>query len=153
MAERPISEPATPQATAAIAQTRERPDAAEGELAIEPPSGTVNLDFMVDDAVTRSVQGLPYERERDDPIYRQLRILASILLHLGLKARKPLSMSATSRSSRGLSAVSSKSMTTTARSGAFGPDGLRQARGDRRTGSLNIRSLHPRARLLPSSRS
>ena len=76
MAEQQNPEPATSQATAAVAQTHERPDAAEGKLAIEPPSGVVDLDFTVDDAVKRSVQSLPYERHQGDPIYRPLRIFS-----------------------------------------------------------------------------
>ncbi|OOO03078.1 MAG: hypothetical protein USCGTAYLOR_00671 [Chromatiales bacterium USCg_Taylor] len=76
MAEEPKTSAATPQATAAVAQTRERPDAAEGRFAVEPPCAVVDRDFTIDDGVTRPVQILPYERQPGDPIYRPLRIFS-----------------------------------------------------------------------------
>ncbi|MGH8733709.1 MAG: hypothetical protein ACREVB_08515, partial [Burkholderiales bacterium] len=76
MAEEPKTSAATPQASAAVAQTRERSDAAEGRFAVEPPCAVVDRDFTIDDGVTRPVQILPYERQPGDPIYRPLRIFS-----------------------------------------------------------------------------
>lgn len=76
MAEEPKAGVATPQATAAIAQTRERPDVAEDRLAVEPPCAVLDLDFTIDENVARPVQNLPYERQPGEPIYRRLRIFS-----------------------------------------------------------------------------
>jgi hypothetical protein len=63
----------TPEATAALAQTREGPrlppEALDGELA----SGDGVL-YTVGPGVERAVRGQPYERAVDDPLYRPLRI-------------------------------------------------------------------------------
>ena len=72
----PSPSAATPQATAAVAQTRERPDAADGRLADRAALRGRGRDFKIDDGVTRPVQSLPYERQPGDPIYRPLRIFS-----------------------------------------------------------------------------
>jgi hypothetical protein len=75
MAEESAIGAATPQATAAVAQTREQP-APQSVPAVEPLCGVVHCDFTIDENVQRAVRCLPYERKPDDPIYRPLRIFS-----------------------------------------------------------------------------
>jgi hypothetical protein len=68
------SQPSTPEASAAPAQTRE---AASTELTPDRPPTALpgeGTDFLVGPGVTRAVHGRPYERTGDDPVYRPLRI-------------------------------------------------------------------------------
>ena len=66
----------TPPATAAVAQTRERPDVAGAGLPTAVPCAVEGQDFEIDEGVTRPVQSLPYERKPGDPMYRPLRIFS-----------------------------------------------------------------------------
>lgn len=75
MAEESKPGPATPQATAAVAQSRE----STGELprpAAEPPCGMLDRDFTIGKDVTRAVRCRLYERQTGDPLYRPLRIFS-----------------------------------------------------------------------------
>lgn len=65
----------TPAATAAVAQSREQPEAPNSAPAARP-CGREGEDFTIDASVTRAVHGLPYERKPDDPLYRPLRIFS-----------------------------------------------------------------------------
>jgi hypothetical protein len=77
MAEDSSHDAATPQATAAVAQSREQSapvtEPASGE---PPPCGLLDRDFAIDEGVTRPVLTVPYERQRNDPLYRRLRIFS-----------------------------------------------------------------------------
>ena len=65
--------PSTPEATAAVAQSRLGVSAV---AAPEPAGASPGLDsaFRLGPGVERAVQARPYERKRDDPVYRPLRI-------------------------------------------------------------------------------
>ena len=76
MAEDANPSAATPPATAAVAQTRERPDTTVLVSPTEAPYAVEGRDFKIDASVTRPVQSLPYERQPGDPIYRPLRIFS-----------------------------------------------------------------------------
>jgi hypothetical protein len=68
---------ATPQATAAVAQSREQSaPAGEPHPGEPPPCGILNRDFTIDEGVTRPVLTVPYERQPNDPLYRRLRIFS-----------------------------------------------------------------------------
>nr|MDQ3624793.1 hypothetical protein [Verrucomicrobiota bacterium] len=76
MAEEQTLIASTPPASAAIAQTRECPDAAAGVPAAKPAGATEGRDFEMGEGVTRGIHTLPYEREAGDPVYRPLRIFS-----------------------------------------------------------------------------
>jgi hypothetical protein len=70
------SAPSTTPAVAAVAETRERGRRAPDTVVptrVEPGEGT---DFTIGEGVTRAVEGRPYERRPEDPLYRPLRIFA-----------------------------------------------------------------------------
>lgn len=68
--------PSTPEATAAVAQSRIGlpPEAAEAGREVKCPGLGVN--FQIGLGVERAVHARPYERKSDDPLYRPLRIYA-----------------------------------------------------------------------------
>lgn len=70
------SSPDTPPATAAVAQTREQPGAADAVATGQEGGGREGRDFEIADGVTRTVRSLPYERQPGDPVYRPLRIFS-----------------------------------------------------------------------------
>jgi hypothetical protein len=75
MADRPDTQPpSTPEAAAAVAQTRvgRGPAGIRGPADLPPPvEGT---DYVVGPGVARAARGRPYERRPGDPLYRPLRI-------------------------------------------------------------------------------
>ena len=74
MAEGAASLPAsTPEATAALAQTREGPSPPADSLDGHGAHG-LGVVYDVGAGVERAVRGQPYERTGDDPLYRPLRI-------------------------------------------------------------------------------
>ena len=73
--------PSTPQSVEAIAQTSEgtpSADPAKPTPAPAPPPGppTPNEEFQIGVGVARAIEGRPYERQDDQPLYRPLKIFA-----------------------------------------------------------------------------
>ncbi|HEX6070778.1 MAG TPA: hypothetical protein VFZ18_13170 [Longimicrobiaceae bacterium] len=66
--------PSTPETSAAAAQTREAVPIAPAKDEIRRSYPGEGVLFSIDDAVTRAIHTVPYEREPEDPIYRPLRI-------------------------------------------------------------------------------
>jgi hypothetical protein len=69
-------QPSTTAAAAATAETRERgaaPPPPPAEAAPTAERGE-DVEYTIGDGVTRAVEGRPYERRSDDPLYRPLRI-------------------------------------------------------------------------------
>ena len=67
--------PSTPQSVEAMAQTTEgTPSAVEAKTTSAPPEKDRN--FQVGVGVARAVEGRPYERQDDQPLYRPLKIFA-----------------------------------------------------------------------------
>src|SRR5689334_8310743 len=69
--------PSTPSSVEAVAQTSEAapaPAAPETTAPSSPPEETAV--FQIGDGVTRAVEGRPYERKDDQPLYRPLKIFA-----------------------------------------------------------------------------
>ena len=69
-------QPSTPEATAAVAQSRTGVPA--GKIEVEPDDTHPGLGtaFRVGPGVERAVHARPYEHQRGDPVYRPLRIFA-----------------------------------------------------------------------------
>lgn len=66
--------PSTPQATAAVAQSRGGSPDAPADLS--PPPAGAHVEFCTGKGIERAAQIVPYERQKGDPIYRPLRIYA-----------------------------------------------------------------------------
>ena len=66
--------PSTPQSVEAIAQTSEA-EASPSPTTLPPPPD-VNKEFEIGIGVARAVEGRPYERQDDQPLYRPLKIFA-----------------------------------------------------------------------------
>ena len=66
--------PSTPTTSAASAQTRESTPAAGEDQHRWRSYPAEGVRYRIDDAVTRAVHTVPYERVTDDPVYRPLRI-------------------------------------------------------------------------------
>ena len=76
--EQPLSStPSTPEASAAMAQSRDvaPPDEAARD-APAAPSTSAPMFICIGEGVRRTLRARPYERQRGDPIYRPLRIYA-----------------------------------------------------------------------------
>lgn len=73
--------PSTPQSVEAVVQTNEgTPTAVATEQPAAPPPATPGENghktFEIGDGVARAVEGRPYERQDDQPLYRPLKIFA-----------------------------------------------------------------------------
>ena len=71
--------PSTPSSVEAVAQTSEGtpvPTAPETPAPPPPPQPSEGIDYLVGDYVARAVEGRPYERQDDQPLYRPLKIFA-----------------------------------------------------------------------------
>jgi hypothetical protein len=67
--------PSTPQSVEAIVQTTEgTPSPPQAEKTAAPPIKDTNFDIGV--GVARAIEGRPYERQDDQPLYRPLKIFA-----------------------------------------------------------------------------
>ena len=66
--------PSTPSSVEAVAQTSEAAALPTPPETTAPPEETVI--FQIGDGVTRAVEGRPYERKDDQPLYRPLKIFA-----------------------------------------------------------------------------
>lgn len=67
-------QPSTPSATAATAQSQTLEPGQTIAPEQEPLCPGENSDFLIGPGVTKAVHGRPYERKRDDPVYRPLKI-------------------------------------------------------------------------------
>jgi hypothetical protein len=65
--------PSTPEATAAVAQSS-APAEPRADAGVEDACPDLNVRFRLGDGVGRAVRTRPYERKRNDPLYRPLRI-------------------------------------------------------------------------------
>lgn len=66
----------TPDATAAVAQSRMGATSSRRAAATRLGCGREGVDFVIGDGVTRAVHARAYERAPGDPVYRQLKIYA-----------------------------------------------------------------------------
>jgi hypothetical protein len=66
----------TPDATAGVAQSRERDDAPRAERPARRKARSADDAFVVSPMLARHVRVGPYQRRPDDPVYRPLRIFA-----------------------------------------------------------------------------
>jgi hypothetical protein len=67
--------PSTPESVKATAQSRPFGTSSD-EVTSPTPCPGEGVDFLVGESITRAVQGRPYERAADQPIYRPLKIFA-----------------------------------------------------------------------------
>ncbi len=67
-------QPSTPEATAAVAQSRTGPPSSESSTPSEDHYPGLDTRFRIGDGVERAVHAWPYERKSGDPVYRPLRI-------------------------------------------------------------------------------
>lgn len=76
MSEEPNVQGVTPpEATVAAAATREQTEPKASATDVST-CGILGRDFEIDEALTRPIASLPYERKSNDPLYRRLRIFS-----------------------------------------------------------------------------
>lgn len=68
--------PSTPESVKAVAQTHEASIADSREVNTSNPCAGEGIAFVIGNGVGRAVEGQPYERRNDQPIYRPLKIFA-----------------------------------------------------------------------------